>query len=82
MDQNRDDKWRKLCETAAIEQDSKRLIELVTEIIKELDERDRRRKSGVVKKGCNESCFGMGFVREVTKHAKAAYGFDPGACSV
>jgi len=85
MNEDRNDKWRELCQTAAHGQDSRKLIELVTEIIKELDERDRKRKScvpKVVKKERNESSFGIVFALEVTNHAKAAYGFDSRACSV
>jgi hypothetical protein len=44
MDQDWDDKWRELCRAAAIEQDARKLMELVAEIIKELDKRDRRVK--------------------------------------
>ena|SRR6266550_7816017 len=43
----------------ATEQDSSKLMELVAEIIKELDERDRKLKSAVVNKDCDESSFGM-----------------------
>jgi len=50
MNQDRDDKWRELCRAAAIEQDSRKLMELVAKIIKELDMRDRRVKSSVVNK--------------------------------
>jgi len=50
MNQDRDDKWRELCRAAAIEQDSRKRMELVAKIIKELDMRDRRVKSSVVNK--------------------------------
>lgn len=38
------ERWRKLCEQAAIEQDSQKLMELVKEINRLLDEKDRRLK--------------------------------------
>jgi hypothetical protein len=57
-------------------------MELVAEIIKELDERDRKLKSAVVNKDCDESSFGMSLALEVTRHAKAAHGPDSGACAV
>ena len=56
--------------------------ELVAEIIKELDERERTLKSAVVNKDCDESSFGMSVALEVTRHAKASYGSDSGDCSV
>jgi len=45
MNQDRDKKWWELCRAAATEQDSSKLMELVAEIIKELDQRDRKLKS-------------------------------------
>ena len=36
------ERWLELCEQAAVEQDPKRLIELVTEINRLLDEKRRR----------------------------------------
>ena len=36
--------WRKLCEAAAKEEDSHKLMELVSEINKALDERDLKRE--------------------------------------
>ena len=45
MNQDRDNKWSELCRAAATEQDSSKLMELVAEIIKELDERARKLKS-------------------------------------
>ncbi len=59
MDQDRDYKWLELCRAAAIEQDSRKLMELVAEIIKELDKRDRRVKSSVVNKDYGGSSFGI-----------------------
>jgi hypothetical protein len=58
MNQDRDDKWRELCRAAAIEQDSRKLMELVAKIIKELDKRDRRVKSSVVNKTRAEAPLG------------------------
>ena len=37
--ENRDERWRKLCAQAAVEQDPKRLLELVTEITRLLGEK-------------------------------------------
>jgi hypothetical protein len=43
---NRDERWRELCAQAAVEQDPKRLLELVTEITRLLGEKyDRARKA-------------------------------------
>jgi len=66
----------------ATEQDSSKLMELVAEIIKELDERDRKLKSAVVNKDCDESSFGMSLAPEVTTRAKAPHGPDSAACPV
>jgi hypothetical protein len=38
------ERWRELCEQAAIEQDSKKLIELIAEINQLLDEKELRLK--------------------------------------
>jgi hypothetical protein len=38
--------WIQICEQAAIEQDSERLMELVMEINRMLDEKEQRLKSG------------------------------------
>ncbi len=73
MNQNPDNKWRDLCQAAATEQNSKKLMELVAEIVKELDERHRKGKPAVIKKECDESLFGMSLVLEATKHAKAVH---------
>ena len=43
-DDNKNDRWMKLCELAKVEQDSKKLIELTNEIARLLDE---RRRSGI-----------------------------------
>lgn len=37
--ENRDERWRELCAQAAVEQDPKRLLELVTEITRLLGEK-------------------------------------------
>lgn len=39
------DRWRKLCEQAAVEQDSDRLIELAKEINRLLEEKEERLKN-------------------------------------
>ena len=39
-----EERWRKLCEAAAKEQDSERLLELVREINQMLDDKERRLK--------------------------------------
>jgi hypothetical protein len=38
------ERWRKLCEQAATEQDSEKLMDLVKEITRLLDEKERRLK--------------------------------------
>jgi hypothetical protein len=38
------ERWRKLCEQAAIEQDSDRLLELIQEITRLLEEKEERLK--------------------------------------
>jgi hypothetical protein len=50
MDQGSDKNWQDLCQAAATEQDPKKLMRLVAEIIKTLDDRNRRFKSPVVKR--------------------------------
>ena len=40
------EEWMQLCEQAVVEQDSEKLMALVTEINRMLDEKDRRLKSG------------------------------------
>jgi hypothetical protein len=39
------EQWTQLCEQAAVEQDSERLIELVSEIDRMLEEKDERLKT-------------------------------------
>ena len=39
-----EERWRKLCEAAAKEQDSERLLELVRQINQMLDDKERRLK--------------------------------------
>jgi hypothetical protein len=60
---------------AATEQDSSKLMELVAEIIKELDERDRKLKSAVVNKDCDESSFGMSFSQRKRKRIEECFGW-------
>jgi hypothetical protein len=38
------ERWRWLCEQAAVEQDSEKLLELTKEIVRLLDEKERRLK--------------------------------------
>jgi len=40
------EEWMQLCEQAVVEQDAEKLMALVTEINRMLDEKDRRLKSG------------------------------------
>ena len=40
------EEWIQICEQAAIEQDSERLMDLVTEINRMLDEKEQRLKRG------------------------------------
>jgi hypothetical protein len=42
MDQNNAEQWRELCKAAANEFDSTKLLNLITELNRALDERDRR----------------------------------------
>lgn len=44
MDQGTDKNWRDLCQSAATEQDPKKLMMIVAEIIETLDDRNRRRE--------------------------------------
>lgn len=44
MDQGGDKNWQDLCQAAATEQDPKKLMMLVADIIKALDDRNRRRE--------------------------------------
>jgi hypothetical protein len=48
MDQGSDKNWQDLCQAAATEQDPKKLMMLVTQIIKALDDRNRRAGPPVV----------------------------------
>jgi hypothetical protein len=41
------ERWRKLCEQAAIEQDSDRLVELIKEINRLLEEKEERLKRAI-----------------------------------
>jgi len=42
-----EERWRKLCEAAAKEQDSERLLDLVRQINQMLDDKERRLKGQV-----------------------------------
>jgi hypothetical protein len=42
MEQNRDKNWQDLCQAAATEQNPRKLMALVAEILKTLDDRDRK----------------------------------------
>ena len=44
------DEWMQMCEQATIEQDSERLVTLITEINRMLDEKEQRLKSGKSRK--------------------------------
>jgi len=44
MGQDGGQDWRELCQAAANEQDSKKLIDLIAQITRALDERDRGQK--------------------------------------
>jgi hypothetical protein len=58
MDQGSDKNWQDLCQAAATEQDPKKLMMLVAEIIEMLDDRNRRFRSPVVRgQDCDESPF-------------------------
>lgn len=48
MDQGSDKNWQDLCQAAATEQDPKKLMKLVAEIIEKLDDRRRRPDPPVV----------------------------------
>ena len=45
MDEDRTKDWRELCKKAASELDPAKLMELIAELTKALDERDRKRNS-------------------------------------
>jgi hypothetical protein len=46
MQGNLKEEWMQLCEQAAVEQDTEKLMSLVTEINRMLDEKEQRLKSG------------------------------------
>jgi hypothetical protein len=39
-----EERWRELCEQVAVEQDSKKLVELTTEIYRLLEEKSQRKR--------------------------------------
>jgi hypothetical protein len=47
MQGDRGERWRKLCEQAAVEQDPVRLLELTDEIVRLLDEKSERLQRSV-----------------------------------
>jgi len=47
MDQDRPKDWRELCKAAATELDPAKLMNLVAEINRALDERDQKRKTSI-----------------------------------
>jgi hypothetical protein len=59
MDQGRDENWLVLCQTAATEQDPNKLMALVAEIVKALD--DRNRKAGGSPAEDKKDCGGASF---------------------
>ena len=46
MNSDSKERWMELCKQAAVEQDAKKLLELVTEINRELEKREDRFKDG------------------------------------
>ncbi len=53
MDQGREKNWRELCQAAAVEQDPNKLMTLVAELNRVLDELHRKPRSGAAdKKDC------------------------------
>ncbi len=58
MDKRREQNWRKLCEAAAAEQDPNKLMALVAELNKALDELHRNYESaGGNKRDCGGSSY-------------------------
>ena len=57
MDKLREQNWRELCQAAATEQDPNKLIALVAELNKVLDELQGKRESAGNKKDCGGSSF-------------------------
>ncbi len=57
MDQNSDRKWQDLCQAAATEQDPKKLMLLVAEIIKTLDRNRRAGPPALTREDCDGSSF-------------------------
>ena len=46
MDQGREKNWRELCQAAAVEQDSNKLMTFIAELNRVLDELHRKPRSG------------------------------------
>jgi len=57
MNQVTDKTWQDLCQAAATEQDPKKLMMLVAQIIKKLDDRDRKDSAPAVNNN-NKDCEG------------------------
>jgi hypothetical protein len=57
MDQSSDKKWQDLCQAAATEQDPKKLMLLVAEIINTLDRNRRAGPPAVTTEDCSRSSF-------------------------
>jgi hypothetical protein len=57
MDQDRAKDWRELCKAAANELDPKKLMALIAEIARALDERDEKRNIGIKNERDSEASF-------------------------
>jgi hypothetical protein len=57
MDQDRAKDWRELCKAAANESDPKKLMALVAEITRALDERDKKRNIATKNERDGEASF-------------------------
>ena len=57
MDQDRVKDWRELCKTAANELDPKKLMALIAEITRALDERDKKRNIAIKNEREGEASF-------------------------
>ena len=82
MNQDGDKKWLELCQAAATEHDSKKLIELLAQLNKELDKRHSPPEPTAEQSDNRDNtCCGAGLALEMTEHAKATYGLNSRACS-
>ncbi|MGC1687821.1 MAG: hypothetical protein WA734_19485 [Candidatus Acidiferrales bacterium] len=57
MDQDRVKDWRELCKTAANELDPKKLMALIAEITRALDERDKKQNIAIKNEREGEASF-------------------------